>query len=1180
MSVYCDFRKVWMERFPDSELPAAWEEDVRSNLMKHRQQYKQRVTLLKEELEKEEFYVEYLEHLLADVEKQKTRAAGDGEAAGDGLPTTVDDPKNNFDETETSNKFSKSCSQNSIDLCISELAECTPLKEKKEFVQPQTERSFSVDDAKKKQEENDEKLIENRQRSLTQPNLSNFITVIEISGKKKVDVPLKCPPKPPPKTFMRLNPDGITKQVESNSNIENDHTKRRIGPSLPSPDVANQETESVLKISKPSLRDLNELKKEFENGKCEPSYGKIKKTSPNKTEDSFLTPNGLNKSCPETVKFRQQLTIKKMEFLIVPKRINKVIDSLDNNKEESESLVAECEPYYDSVPAEDSDGECVIEALTLPSRGSLRPSVAASNANYVNIDYFIKQRPPIERSSSVESEENASHTSEFLQSDRNDFPSLLTGNASDGTYTSNSSLESSGTKVSGSVDVDPADMQKKIIDSVIESETIYLECLNVLLQYMKALKATLSTSQPVISEDELNTVFYKIPELHAMHSSFLEGLKGGPPYGMPFRKLAESLNEYGAFLHNYGRATDTVKRRSQICQQFADITTDIKLKSLQGQYLSLEDLLFKPVARVQKNALVLDDLLKCSSNSQTDQEALKEALSLTKTFLDSFNMIETKKMFGHEDRAQRRLVKNSFMVELCEGHRKLRHLFLFNDVMACAKYKSTGRGKITYVHLNDLIILEETGNEPKEISPPNLLSLKSQVPHHACTMRDQILRDEEKKKSGLEKQRKKLAGLEAQLVLAYPDLVLRVGQRSNRLYTFLLSSEFERTQWIEAVHNLQNTFQQSHLPGPKTSVVSMVELQAWVTACRAFLKTNMGSYLMRTVQDESLLRGDLHVTIGHLQGLPHPMDLFLVLEVDSYGHYFRKARSKLICRSQTPRWDQSFVIDLEGSQNLRVLLYEEAQERMILRGKSTRKLSVSWLGPNDVSRKLSLTAGVTLSIKLRFQPADISLRRIPQNKPLGFGSKIQQVCKREDRNVPFIITSCVREVERRGMTEVGIYRVSGSASDLARLKKSFETNSYEAEQLLKEVCVHSVTGILKLYLRELPEALFTDLSYEKFLQAWNVGEGQRDAVLTTCFQALPAQNRDIINFLLDHLIRVNQNETSNKMSLHNLATVFGPTLLRPSSKEAKTRDLLAQGTCDVMAQAGILHYFLLQKQVR
>lgn len=56
---------------------------------------------------------------------------------------------------------------------------------------------------------------------------------------------------------------------------------------------------------------------------------------------------------------------------------------------------------------------------------------------------------------------------------------------------------------------------------------------------------------------------------------------------------------------------------------------------------------------------MLQDLLKCSSNSPQDEEALRDALSLTQAFLDSFNMIETKKMFGHEDRAQRRLVKVS-----------------------------------------------------------------------------------------------------------------------------------------------------------------------------------------------------------------------------------------------------------------------------------------------------------------------------------------------------------------------------------------------------------------------------------------------------------------------------------------------------------------------------------------
>lgn len=61
------------------------------------------------------------------------------------------------------------------------------------------------------------------------------------------------------------------------------------------------------------------------------------------------------------------------------------------------------------------------------------------------------------------------------------------------------------------------------------------------------------------------------------------------------------------------------------------------------------------------------------------------------------------------------------------------------------------------------------------------------------------------------------------------------------------------------------------------------------------------------------------------------------MEVDSYGHYFRKAKSKLVCRSAQPRWNESFTLDLEGSQNLRLLLYEDAA-RPVLRGKCTIKV--------------------------------------------------------------------------------------------------------------------------------------------------------------------------------------------------------------------------------------------------
>ena len=44
-------------------------------------------------------------------------------------------------------------------------------------------------------------------------------------------------------------------------------------------------------------------------------------------------------------------------------------------------------------------------------------------------------------------------------------------------------------------------------------------------------------------------------------------------------------------------------------------------------------------------------------------------------------------MLQRSERMQRHVVKNSFIVEMVDNHRKLRHLFLFNDVMVCAKYK-------------------------------------------------------------------------------------------------------------------------------------------------------------------------------------------------------------------------------------------------------------------------------------------------------------------------------------------------------------------------------------------------------------------------------------------------------------------------------------------------------------
>ena len=169
-----------------------------------------------------------------------------------------------------------------------------------------------------------------------------------------------------------------------------------------------------------------------------------------------------------------------------------------------------------------------------------------------------------------------------------------------------------------------------------------------------------------------------------------------------------------------------------------------------------------------------------------------------------------------------------------------------------------------------------------------------------------------------------------------------------------------------------------------------------------------------------------------------------------------------------------------------------------------------------------------------------------------FGTPISITCRKEKRAVPFIVTSCVREVERRGISEIGIYRVSGSTPDVQRLKRAYESNPYEAEQLLKECDIHSVAGTLKLYLRDLPESLFTSQIYQQLFDAYSSGTGggnsndmaleSRKHAYLNLFSQIPQNpNQACIVFLIEHMVRVSQFEQTNKMSLHNLATVFGPT---------------------------------------
>lgn len=55
--------------------------------------------------------------------------------------------------------------------------------------------------------------------------------------------------------------------------------------------------------------------------------------------------------------------------------------------------------------------------------------------------------------------------------------------------------------------------------------THHLCCLTcALFQPMKPLKAAATTSQPVLTSQQIETIFFKVPELYEIHKEFYDGL--------------------------------------------------------------------------------------------------------------------------------------------------------------------------------------------------------------------------------------------------------------------------------------------------------------------------------------------------------------------------------------------------------------------------------------------------------------------------------------------------------------------------------------------------------------------------------------------------------------------------------------------------------------------------------
>ncbi|NXV22575.1 RHG06 protein, partial [Cepphus grylle] len=164
--------------------------------------------------------------------------------------------------------------------------------------------------------------------------------------------------------------------------------------------------------------------------------------------------------------------------------------------------------------------------------------------------------------------------------------------------------------------------------------------------------------------------------------------------------------------------------------------------------------------------------------------------------------------------------------------------------------------------------------------------------------------------------------------------------------------------------------------------------------------------------------------------------------------------------------------------------------------------------------------------------------------------------------VPRIVERCCKHIETHGLQTVGIFRVGSSKKRVQQLREEFDQG---LDVFLDEhQSVHDVAALLKEFLRDMPDPLIPRELYAAFLSTAAMEGLAQLATLQLLLFLLPPCHSDTLHRLLRFLGEVarhaegsrgpdGQQIPGNKMTVSNLATIFGPNILqkeKPGEKDA------------------------------
>ncbi|XP_053112651.1 protein FAM13A isoform X3 [Hemicordylus capensis] len=193
------------------------------------------------------------------------------------------------------------------------------------------------------------------------------------------------------------------------------------------------------------------------------------------------------------------------------------------------------------------------------------------------------------------------------------------------------------------------------------------------------------------------------------------------------------------------------------------------------------------------------------------------------------------------------------------------------------------------------------------------------------------------------------------------------------------------------------------------------------------------------------------------------------------------------------------------------------------------------------------------AVKLREDMKRIAAAPLSRQKGTScrkvFGVSLQELQQQglSKNGIPAVVWDVVTYLTQYGLNQEGLFRVNGNLKTVEHLRVKYESG--EDVELAAEGDVSSAASLLKLFLRELPDGVVTSAVHPKFIQLHQDIRtyGPNANALRDLLRQLPELHYCLLKYLCRFLRRVAEHHSENRMTISNLATVFGPNCFHVSS---------------------------------